>query len=149
MHVNVIACRAFRINTMEYIVNPEGLKVERIGMIPRSPSRLFLFFQQYFSFLPVVVVVVVLLLTSLPPKRPIYRRGSCDYKVSHPPLLISDSSFRAIMVGMPWLNQTLRNRASYRFWFKLNWRPRRNPGSDSPYLSRYGARFQLPFWLCR
>ena len=36
--------------------------------------------------------------------------------VSHPPLLISPSSFRAIVDGTRWFNHTFRTSASYRFW---------------------------------
>lgn len=72
-----------------------------------------------------------------------------NHIVSHPPLLISASNFRAIMVGMPCCNHTFLYKASYRFWFRKSCRPRLNPLSGSPYLSRYGAWLKLPFCLWR
>lgn len=58
------------------------------------------------------------------------------HKVSHPPLFMSASNLREIIVGTPCCSQTFRKRASYLFCDRKSWRLRRIPGSTSPCLSR-------------
>ena len=77
-------------------------------------------------------------------------RVICEgYKLSHPPLLISASNFRLIVAGILWDSQTSRSSLSYRFWLRINCLFRRRPGSTSPCRSRYGAKCQEPYWLCK
>ena len=66
------------------------------------------------------------------------------HNVSQPPLLISASNLRAIVVGIPWCSQTSLKSLSYLFWLRDSCLPRLNPGSTSPYLSRYGASIHDP-----
>jgi len=69
--------------------------------------------------------------------------------VSHPPLLMSPSSFRLMKLGTPWLSQSVRTVESYRRWLRKSWRKWRRPRSASPYWSMYGALAKEPDSRCR